>query len=391
MSDLSNKYKRALDDMDISPDFKERTAKRMAEIRDAKSDRRSRITIYHTLSAAAAAAACIAAVIAVNRTGMLDSDTDISVRESESITSAVTEATDIIDDSAFDAGDTSAETSDTVSTFADTSETEMPQELEIYPDDHAVGYAQETSASAATETELSTAAARNDNISSETAADTTAAETQTTSEKATKTVPEARISAETGELAVAEAEYVPPESPDLYSDADDDALIMEYEEDAAEEDINAGEGASVFSEPDGIYKVARGLDFSAYSAASEFDEKGSYAIITPTFEDYSESDGTVISYSPKEITGTVKMRQLISELALYAEDGTGKILESAPEDSRYVIDLADKQGNALRVYAGSGYVCFMTAADDGFVYYRFELTESENATVESALFGYVSK
>lgn len=386
MSDLSNKYKRALDDMDISPDFKERTAKRMAEIRDAKSDRRSRITIYHTLSAAAAAAACIAAVIAVNRTGMLDIDTDISVRESESITSAVTEATDIIDDSAYDAGDTSAETSDTVSTFADTSETETPQELEIYPDDHAVGYAQETSSSAATETELSTAAARNDNISSETTAEASETDVITT-----EAAPQARISAETGELAVAEAEYVPPESPDLYSDAYDDALIMEYEEDAAEEEINAGEGASVFSEPDGIYKVARGLDFSAYSAASEFDEKGSYAIITPTFEDYNESDGTVISYSPKEITGTVKMRQLISELALYAEDGTGKILESAPEDSRYVIDLADKQGNALRVYAGSGYVCFMTAADDGFVYYRFELTESENATVESALFGYVSK
>ena len=97
MTDFSDKYKKALEYQELSPDFKERTAKLMAELRDAdapvpktadendntvspvivsenggaKTDRSKFIKI---ISTAAAAAACLTVAFALNRAGVLDKD-----------------------------------------------------------------------------------------------------------------------------------------------------------------------------------------------------------------------------------------------------------------------------------------------------------------------------
>ena len=61
MSDFSNKYKSAVEEMKISPDFKERTEKMMIELRDSENaPKRSHIRLYRSLSVIAAAAACVA-------------------------------------------------------------------------------------------------------------------------------------------------------------------------------------------------------------------------------------------------------------------------------------------------------------------------------------------
>ena len=150
-----------------------------------------------------------------------------------------------------------------------------------------------------------------------------------------------------------------------------------------------------FNDPAFSYTGAVGYDFSAYDEAKKFDKKNTYATITPLFEEYDEKNGKIVSYNTAEVRGTVKMRELISAAALYAEDGTWEAVAAPPENSRYIIDFADEDGNSLRGYAGDGFICYAVADMKGnepvneVVYCYFKLTEKESNRLEKLLYGYV--
>ncbi|MGN1107184.1 MAG: hypothetical protein ACI4RH_11065, partial [Huintestinicola sp.] len=87
-----------------------------------------------------------------------------------------------------------------------------------------------------------------------------------------------------------------------------------------------------------------------------------------------------------EVRSVTKLLNLNKELSAYAEEGEGSLVSEAPSDSRYIIDYADKQGNAMRIYMGSRYICFAYGGD----FYTFELTEEEYSKLDSVLFGLIS-
>lgn len=94
MSDFSNKYKSAVEEMKISPDFKERTEKMMIELRDSENaPKRSYIRLYRSLSVIAAAAACVAVAFSLNRTGVFDKDSDPAVIVTDTIETQALETT----------------------------------------------------------------------------------------------------------------------------------------------------------------------------------------------------------------------------------------------------------------------------------------------------------
>lgn len=94
MSDFSNKYKSAVEEMQISPDFKERTEKMMIELRDSENaPKRSHIRLYRSLSVIAAAAACVAVAFSLNRTGVFDKDSDPAVIVTDTIETQALETT----------------------------------------------------------------------------------------------------------------------------------------------------------------------------------------------------------------------------------------------------------------------------------------------------------
>ena len=94
MSDFSNKYKSAVEEMKISPDFKERTEKMMIELRDSENaPKRSHIRLYRSLSVIAAAAACVAVAFSLNRTGVFDKDSDPAVIVTDTIETQALETT----------------------------------------------------------------------------------------------------------------------------------------------------------------------------------------------------------------------------------------------------------------------------------------------------------
>lgn len=338
MSDFSDKYRRALDEMDISPDFKERTAEKMKSVRDGKKN----ISLYRTLSAIAAAAACTAAVIAAGKAGVFDDAAEIVVNETAEITS-VTEATDIITDPIIDIV-TEESLSESVHTEAAITEA----------DGGNVTSAEFTSSEETVpETFIVTSAA-------------TEAVTTTTSE----TVPFVT------QHDIAEAEYVPPASYDEDAVGGEGAEIEETPEDDSAETEDGSDSAA--DESEATFKMARGADFSAQENVSAFAQTDAMVIITPMF-----GDGNAVEFTSPQI-----IERLIYLLAGYAADGTGVLTENAPAAPSYIIDFSDEQGNALRVCIGVSYAAFSAPGDNGLVYYTFELTDEERAEIENVLYEY---
>ncbi|MCM1578562.1 MAG: hypothetical protein NC078_07185 [Ruminococcus sp.] len=155
---------------------------------------------------------------------------------------------------------------------------------------------------------------------------------------------------------------------------------------------NSGNG---FDDPAFGYEGAVGYDFSAYDEASRFDRKDGYAVITPLYEEYDKEAGVIVSHNSGEVRGTVKMRELISAAALYAEDGSWVRIDGEPGDARYIIDFGDDEGDSLRAYAGDGFICYAVSElkgndePEGVVYCYFELTEEESKRLEEVLGRYV--
>lgn len=397
MTDFSAKYKKALEYQELSPDFKERTAKLMAELRDAdapvpktadennntvspvivsenggaKTDRSKFIKI---ISTAAAAAACLTVAFALNRAGVFDKDSETSLAAADSIS---TEVTDLIE--------------------AEEQEEEVPTEAEYdiaaydIATDEAVDIIPDET-TAATEAEIPAEAAETSPVS----ASTTPMTTETTTVYSEEAVTEAKkdsfspdvysAAGNTNETAAAVAEEE--------NFALETVLILEpFSEDMGEEipaeaneiiDEEADDEAPV-NDDTGIPNAARSSAFSPKTAVSEFPAQNTTAVITPSFEDIDPENGNVVTYEPRQVRSVSKLITLNKELFDFS-DSEASYSPEAPADSRYIIDYTDKQGNALRIYMGSRYICF---AKDGY-YYTFELTEEEYNDLDSTLFGLIS-
>ena len=384
MPDFSDKYKRALEYQEISPDFKERTAKAMTELLDSENTDslsaqpyKRKIKMTGMLSAMGAAAACFAVVVALNNAGVFDrdfapavSETDIIVTEETDMPEAfesVTEAVMTVPETAAEVIETKAAAVTT--TFA-AEETDFE---EIIAEEKAAdnyGYAETAQTTAVT------AEKKADPEPIPQTANAPAVETHSAvqSETAVTIVSESTDGGESFSL----------ETVLILEPYVDEAEVFE---EMAEEEI-AAETEDEYEEA--VEEAAGVPDPSAFSlrrASSDFSAQNSSAVITPLFEDISAEDGTVISYEPKSITSVTDLLKLGDGLYAFSAEAEPDVTTEAPADSRFIIDYADRQGNVMRIYTGNRYICF--AYEGG--YYTYELTEKEYNELDSFLFSVLTE
>lgn len=397
MSDFSNKYKSAVEKMKISPDFKERTEKMMIELRDSENaPKRSHIRLYRSLSVIAAAAACVAVAFSLNRTGVFDKDSDPAVI-----------VTDIIETQAME---TTADIPAEEAPVQEAPEADIPEAASI--DEYSIASADSIPIPDFTEpvqdetapevTEASVAVFE--------APVTTAASVvgelhdAQVSEPAKKAEPVPQPPAETRavtqeaepeeaveeELELESAEYTPPAGSYTGSDIHDNEDETEDDSELSPSLPEAGEGVSGSSDDMGTALVSdfsRAESFSAKEAVSGFKAASSSAVIIPSVSGYDDENGSVTSYSSRKVRGIKDLNSLEKELYIHTEDQTASAVTAVPSDSRYILDLADDQGNSLRIYIGSSYICF--SLTDGSLF-SYDLTEDEYSAIDSIIMSLIA-
>lgn len=397
MSDFSNKYKSAVEKMKISPDFKERTEKMMIELRDSENaPKRSHIRLYRSLSVIAAAAACVAVAFSLNRTGVFDKDSDPAVIVTDTIETQAMETT----------ADTPAEEAP----VQEAPEADIPEAASV--DEYSIASADSIPIPDFTEpvqdetapevTEASVAVFE--------APVTTAASVvgelhdAQVSEPAKKAEPVPQPPAETRavtqeaepeeaveeELELESAEYTPPAGSYTGSDIHDNEDETEDDSELSPSLPEAGEGVSGSSDDMGTALVSdfsRAESFSAKEAVSGFKAASSSAVIIPSVSGYDDENGSVTSYSSRKVRGIKDLNSLEKELYIHTEDQTASAVTAVPSDSRYILDLADDQGNSLRIYIGSSYICF--SLTDGSLF-SYDLTEDEYSAIDSIIMSLIA-
>lgn len=397
MSDFSNKYKSAVEKMKISPDFKERTEKKMIELRDSENaPKRSHIRLYRSLSVIAAAAACVAVAFSLNRTGVFDKDSDPAVI-----------VTDIIETQAME---TTADIPAEEAPVQEAPEADIPEAASL--DEYSIASADSIPIPDFTEpvqdetapevTEASVAVFE--------APVTTAASVvgelhdAQVSEPAKKAEPVPQPPAETRavtqeaepeeaveeELELESAEYTPPAGSYTGSDIHDNEDETEDDSELSPSLPEAGEGVSGSSDDMGTALVSdfsRAESFSAKEAVSGFKAASSSAVIIPSVSGYDDENGSVTSYSSRKVRGIKDLNSLEKELYIHTEDQTASAVTAVPSDSRYILDLADDQGNSLRIYIGSSYICF--SLTDGSLF-SYDLTEDEYSAIDSIIMSLIA-
>ena len=397
MSDFSNKYKSAVEEMKISPDFKERTEKKMIELRDSENaPKRSHIRLYRSLSVIAAAAACVAVAFSLNRTGVFDKDSDPAVI-----------VTDIIETQAME---TTADIPAEEAPVQEAPEADIPEAASV--DEYSIASADSIPIPDFTEpvqdetapevTEASVAVFE--------APVTTAASVvgelhdAQVSEPAKKAEPVSQPPAETRavtqeaepeeaveeELELESAEYTPPAGSYTGSDIHDNEDETEDDSELSPSLPEAGEGVSGSSDDMGTALVSdfsRAESFSAKEAVSGFKAASSSAVIIPSVSGYDDENGSVTSYSSRKVRGIKDLNSLEKELYIHTEDQTASAVTAVPSDSRYILDLADDQGNSLRIYIGSSYICF--SLTDGSLF-SYDLTEDEYSAIDSIIMSLIA-
>lgn len=397
MSDFSNKYKSAVEGMKISPDFKERTEKMMIELRDSENaPKRSHIRLYRSLSVIAAAAACVAVAFSLNRTGVFDKDSDPAVI-----------VTDIIETQAME---TTADIPAEEAPVQEAPEADIPEAASV--DEYSIASADSIPIPDFTEpvqdetapevTEASVAVFE--------APVTTAASVvgelhdAQVSEPAKKAEPVPQPPAETRavtqeaepeeaveeELELESAEYTPPAGSYTGSDIHDNEDVTEDDSELSPSLPEAGEGVSGSSDDMGTALVSdfsRAESFSAKEAVSGFKAASSSAVIIPSVSGYDDENGSVTSYSSRKVRGIKDLNSLEKELYIHTEDQTASAVTAVPSDSRYILDLADDQGNSLRIYIGSSYICF--SLTDGSLF-SYDLTEDEYSAIDSIIMSLIA-
>lgn len=397
MSDFSNKYKSAVEEMKISPDFKERTEKMMIELRDSENaPKRSHIRLYRSLSVIAAAAACVAVAFSLNRTGVFDKDSDPAVIVTDTIETQALETTADIPaeeapvQEAPEADIPEAESVDEYS-IASADSIPIPDFTEPVQDETAP---EVTEASIAVfEAPVTTAASvvgeLHDAQVSEPAKKAepvpqSPAETHAVAQEAE---PEEAVEEE---LELESAEYTPPAGSYTGSDINDSEDETEDDSELSPSLPEAGEGVSGSGDDMGTALVSdfsRAENFSAKEAVSGFKAASSSAVIIPSVSGYDDENGSVTSYSSRKVRGIKDLDSLEKELYIYTEDQTASAVTAVPSDSRYIVDLADDQGNSLRIYIGSSYICFLLT--DGSLF-SYDLTEDEYSAIDSIIMSLIA-
>lgn len=397
MSDFSNKYKSAVEEMKISPDFKERTEKRMIELRDSENaPKRSHIRLYRSLSVIAAAAACVAVAFSLNRTGVFDKDSDPAVIVTDTIETQALETTaDIPAEEAPVQEAPEADIPEAASvdeySIANTDSIPIPDFTEPVHDETA---SEVTEASIAVfEAPVTTAA----NVVGE-------FHDAQVSEPAKKAEPVPQPPAETHavaqeaepeeaaeeELELESAEYTPPAGSYTGSDINDSEDETEDDSELSPSLPEAGEGVSGSGDDMGtalVSDLSRAENFSAKEAVSGFKAASSSAVIIPSVSGYDDENGSVTSYSSRKVRGIKDLDSLEKELYIHTEDQTASAVTAVPSDSRYIVDLADDQGNSLRIYIGSSYICFLLT--DGSLF-SYDLTEDEYSAIDSIIMSLIA-
>lgn len=402
MSDFSNKYKSAVEEMKISPDFKERTEKMMIELRDSENaPKRSHIRLYRSLSVIAAAAACVAVAFSLNRTGVFDKDSDPAVIVTDTIETQALETT--ADIPAEEAPVQEAPEADIPE--ADIPEAESVDEYSITSADsipipdftepvHDETASEVTEASIAVfEAPVTTAASvvgeLHDAQVSEPAkkAEPVPQPPAETHAVAQEAEPEEAVEEE---LELESAEYTPPAGSYTGSDINDSEDETEDDSELSPSLPEAGEGVSGSGDDMGAALVSdfsRAENFSAKEAVSGFKAASSSAVIIPSVSGYDDENGSVTSYSSRKVRGIKDLDSLEKELYIHAEDQTASAVTAVPSDSRYIVDLADDQGNSLRIYIGSSYICFLLT--DGSLF-SYDLTEDEYSAIDSIIMSLIA-
>ncbi len=402
MSDFSNKYKSAVEEMKISPDFKERTEKMMIELRDSENaPKRSHIRLYRSLSVIAAAAACVAVAFSLNRTGVFDKDSDPAVIVTDTIETQALETTaDIPAEEAPvqeapeadipEADIPEAESVDEYS-IASADSIPIPDFTEPVQDETAP---EVTEASVAVfEAPVTTAASVvgefHDAQVSEPAkkAEPVPQPPTETHAVAQEAEPEEAVEEE---LELESAEYTPPAGSYTGSDINDSEDETEDDSELSPSLPEAGEGVSGSGDDMGAALVSdfsRAENFSAKEAVSGFKAASSSAVIIPSVSGYDDENGSVTSYSSRKVRGIKDLDSLEKELYIHTEDQTASAVTAVPSDSRYIVDLADDQGNSLRIYIGSSYICFLLT--DGSLF-SYDLTEDEYSAIDSIIMSLIA-
>lgn len=397
MSDFSNKYKSAVEEMKISPDFKERTEKMMIELRDSENaPKRSHIRLYRSLSVIAAAAACVAVAFSLNRTGVFDKDSDPAVIVTDTIETQALETTaDIPAEEAPVQEAPEADIPEAASvdeySIASTDSIPIPDFTEPVHDETA---SEVTEASIAVfEAPFTTAASVvgefHDAQVSEPAKKAEPvpqppAETRAVAQEAE---PEEAVEEE---LELESAEYTPPAGSYTGSDINDSEDEAEDDSELSPSLPEAGEGVSGSGDDMGAALVSdfsRAENFSAKEAVSGFKAASSSAVIIPSVSGYDDENGSVTFYSSRKVRGIKDLDSLEKELYIYTEDQTASAVTAVPSDSRYIVDLADDQGNSLRIYIGSSYICFLLT--DGSLF-SYDLTEDEYSAIDSIIMSLIA-
>lgn len=397
MSDFSNKYKSAVEEMKISPDFKERTEKMMIELRDSENaPKRSHIRLYRSLSVIAAAAACVAVAFSLNRTGVFDKDSDPAVIVTDTIETQAMETTaDIPAEEAPVQEAPEADIPEAASvdeySIASTDSIPIPDFTEPVQDETAP---EVTEASVAVfEAPVTTAASVVGEFHD-----------AQVSEPAKKAEPVPQPPAETHavaqeaepeeaaeeELELESAEYTSPAGSYTGSDINDSEDETEDDSELSPSLPEAGEGVSGSGDDMGAALVSdfsRAENFSAKEAVSGFKAASSSAVIIPSVSGYDDENGSVTSYSSRKVRGIKDLNSLEKELYIYTEDQTASAVTAVPSDSRYIVDLADDQGNSLRIYIGSSYICFLLT--DGSLF-SYDLTEDEYSAIDSIIMSLIA-
>ena len=402
MSDFSNKYKSAVEEMKISPDFKERTEKMMIELRDSENaPKRSHIRLYRSLSVIAAAAACVAVAFSLNRTGVFDKDSDPAVIVTDTIETQALETTADIP---------AEETPVQEAPEADIPEADIPEAESV--DEYSIASADSIPIPDFTEPVHDETASEvtEASIAVFEAPVTTAASVvgefhdAQVSEPAKKAEPVPQPPAETHavaqeaepeeaveeELELESAEYTPPAGSYTGSDINDSEDETEDDSELSPSLPEAGEGVSGSGDDMGAALVSdfsRAENFSAKEAVSGFKAASSSAVIIPSVSGYDDENGSVTSYSSRKVRGIKDLDSLEKELYIYTEDQTASAVTAVPSDSRYIVDLADDQGNSLRIYIGSSYICFLLT--DGSLF-SYDLTEDEYSAIDSIIMSLIA-
>ena len=397
MSDFSNKYKSAVEEMKISPDFKERTEKMMIELRDSENaPKRSHIRLYRSLSVIAAAAACVAVAFSLNRTGVFDKDSDPAVIVTDTIETQALETTaDIPAEEAPVQEAPEADIPEAASvdeySIASADSIPIPDFTEPVHDETA---SEVTEASIAVfEAPVTTAASVvgefHDAQVSEPAKKAEPVPQPPAETRAVAQEAEPEEAAEE-ELELESAEYTPPAGSYTGSDINDSEDETEDDSELSPSLPEAGEGVSGSGDDMGAALVSdfsRAENFSAKEAVSGFKAASSSAVIIPSVSGYDDENGSVTSYSSRKVRGIKDLDSLEKELYIHTEDQTASAVTAVPSDSRYIVDLADDQGNSLRIYIGSSYICFLLT--DGSLF-SYDLTEDEYSAIDSIIMSLIA-